>query len=161
MGCQRQPPNCRKSVDRPQERSETRCRWGRSIVLTSPERIADSDVLAVVRTHWLESAVRAVHLAVGFGAHHWEVADDAGRRLFVTLDALGSRHTMASLAGAYAGAAALARAGLRAVWPSLPARSGAFTVPFGEGALSAAGWLEGRTPSESDAAAPAHVGQVV
>ena len=130
-------------------------------MLTSPERIADSDVLAVVRTHWLESAVRAVHLAVGFGAHHWEVADDAGRRLFVTLDALGSRHTIASLEGAYAGAAALARAGLRAVWPSLPTRSGTFTVPFGEGALSVTGWLDGWTPTAADAAAPHHIGEGV
>lgn len=130
-------------------------------MLTPPERVSDADVRDAVRTHWLEGAVTAVHLAVGFGAHHWEVADDVGRRLFVTLDALGSRHTAASLEGAYAGAAALARAGLRAVWPSLPGRSGTFTVPFGEGALSATGWLEGRTPSESDAAAPGHVGRVV
>jgi spectinomycin phosphotransferase len=130
-------------------------------VLTPPERVSDADVRDAVRVHWLDGAVAAVHLPVGFGAHHWEVAGDGGRRLFVTLDALGRRHSAESLEGAYAGAAALARTGLRAVWPSLPARSGTFTIPFGEGALSATGWLEGRTPTAADAAAPRHVGEVV
>jgi spectinomycin phosphotransferase len=130
-------------------------------VLTPPERIADADVRDAVRTHWLGGAVQAVYRAVGFGAHHWEVTDSAGRRLFVTLDALGDRHSAESLEGAYAGAAALARAGVRAVWPSLPARSGTFTVKFGEGALSASGWLEGRTPTEAEAAVPRHADDVV
>jgi spectinomycin phosphotransferase len=130
-------------------------------VLTPPERVSDADVRDAVRTHWLGGAVQAVHLAVGFGAHHWEVTDSAGCRLFVTLDALGDRHSAETLEGAYAGAAALARAGLRAVWPSLSARSGTFTVSFGEGALSATRWLEGRTPTEAEAAVPRHVDEVV
>jgi spectinomycin phosphotransferase len=130
-------------------------------VLTPPDRVADADVLDAVRAHWLDGAVAAVHLPVGFGAHHWEVADGAGRRLFVTLDALGDRHTGDSLEGAYAGAAALARVGLRAVWPPLRARTGTFTVRFGDGALSATGWLNGRTPTEADAAAPGHVEEVL
>jgi spectinomycin phosphotransferase len=57
-------------------------------VLTPPDRVADADVLDAARTHWLDGAVAAVHLPVGFGAHHWEVADGVGCRLFVTLDAL-------------------------------------------------------------------------
>lgn len=131
-------------------------------MLTPPDGVADAEIVAAARTHWLDGAVTAVHLAVGFGAHHWEVADGSGRRLFVTLDALGERHSDESLEGAYAGAAALARAGLHAVWPPIPARSGRFTVPFGHGApttgrLSATDWLEGRTPSEAEAAAPEHV----
>ncbi|QYN39515.1 hypothetical protein K1T35_21310 [Pseudonocardia sp. DSM 110487] len=130
-------------------------------MLTPPERVAGADVLDVVRTHWLDGAATAVHLPVGFGAHHWEVGDGAGHRLFVTLDALGERHSAESLEGAYAGAAALARAGLRAVWPSIPARSGTFTVPFGDGRISATGWLEGRTPTEAEAAAPEHVDEVL
>jgi spectinomycin phosphotransferase len=129
-------------------------------VLTPPERVTDGDVREAVRTHWLDGAAKAVHLAVGFGAHHWEVADDQGTRLFVTLDALGDRHSAESLEGAYAGAAALARAGLRAVWPSIPARSGTFTVPLGDGRLSVTGWLEGRTPTEAEAAAPEHADEV-
>ncbi|TWF80778.1 spectinomycin phosphotransferase [Pseudonocardia hierapolitana] len=135
-------------------------------MLTPPEGVADADVLAAARWHWLDGALTAVHLPVGFGAHHWEVADDAGRRLFATLDALGERHSAESLEGAYAGAAALARAGLRAVWPSIPASSGTYTVPFGDGSprpgrLSATGWLEGRTPTEAEAAAPGHVDEVL
>jgi spectinomycin phosphotransferase len=130
-------------------------------VLTPPERVSGADVLGAVRTHWLDGAVAAVHLPVGFGAHHWEVADGAGHRLFVTLDALGERHSAKSLEGAYAGAAALARAGLRAVWPSIPGRSGTFTVPLGDGRLSATGWLEGRTPTEVETTAPGHVDEVL
>ncbi len=130
-------------------------------MLTPPERVTDGDVRDVVRTHWLDGAAKAAHLAVGFGAHHWEVADDEGNRLFVTLDALGDRHTAESLEGAYAGAAALARSGLRAVWPSIPARSGTFTVPLGDGRLSATRWLEGRTPTEAEAAAPGHADEVL
>jgi spectinomycin phosphotransferase len=130
-------------------------------VLTAPEQVADADVRDAVRAHWLDGAVAAVHLPVGFGAHHWEVADGTGCRLFVTLDAFGARHSPESLEGAYAGAAALARAGLRAVWPSLAARSGTFTVPLGGGALSATGWLQGRTPTQADAAAPRHVEEVL
>lgn len=135
-------------------------------MLTPPEGLTDAEVAHAVGSQWLDGAATAVHLAVGFGAHHWEVADDAGRRLFVTLDALGVRHSAESLEGAYAGAAALARAGLRAVWPALPARSGTFTVPFRAGslragALSATGWLEGRTPGAAEAAEPRHVDEVV
>jgi spectinomycin phosphotransferase len=134
-------------------------------VLTPPDRVSDADVLDAARTQWLDGAVTAVHLPVGFGAHHWEVADGAGRRLFVTLDAPGERHSAESLEGAYAGAAALARAGLRAVWPSLPARSGRYTVPFGDGAtpgrLSATAWLEGRTPTQAEAVVPEHVDEVI
>ncbi len=130
-------------------------------MLTAPERVTDAEVRDVVRGHWLHGAETAVHLPVGFGAHHWEVADGTGHRLFVTLDALGARHSPESLEGAYAGAAALSRAGLRGAWPSIRARSGTFTVPFGDGALSATGWLEGRTPTEADSAAPHHVDEVV
>jgi spectinomycin phosphotransferase len=135
-------------------------------VLTPPDRVSDADVLAAVRRHWLDEADAVVHLPVGFGAHHWEVADGAGHRLFVTLDPLGEGRSAESLEGAYAGAAALAGAGLRVVWPSLAARGGTFTVPLGDGRpdspgrLSATGWLEGRTPTEAEAAAPEHVDEV-
>ena len=80
-------------------------------MLTPPDRVADTEVSDAVRAHWLDGAVTAVHLPVGFGAHHWEVADATGHRLFVTLDGFGSRHSAESLEGAYAGAAALAMAG--------------------------------------------------
>jgi spectinomycin phosphotransferase len=130
-------------------------------VLTPPEHVAAADVLDAVRTHWLDDAATAVHLPVGFGAHHWEVADGAGHRLFATLDALGERHSAESLEGAYAGAAELARKGLHAVWPSVPARSGTFTVPLGDARLSVTGWLEGRTPTEVEAAVPEHVDEVL
>jgi spectinomycin phosphotransferase len=45
MGCQRQPPNCRKSVDRPREHSESHCRWGS--VTPDGLRLVDWESLAL------------------------------------------------------------------------------------------------------------------
>ena len=61
------------------ERSEPRnspCRRGRPLPMREPPpHVSDDDVLATVREHWAPDATRAQHLPVGFGAHHWAVAD--------------------------------------------------------------------------------------
>ncbi|ALG08546.1 phosphotransferase family protein [Kibdelosporangium phytohabitans] len=128
-------------------------------MLTPPDTVTDDAVLGAVRKYWLDDAETATHLPVGFGAHHWKVT--GSRQLFVTLDGLAPRHTDESLEGAYAGAAALAKAGMSAVWPSLPATTGTFTVRLGEQALSAADWLDGVTPTEDQAAEPEHLREVI
>lgn len=115
-----------------------------------PPHVTEADLLGAVREAWLPDADAAHHLPVGFGAHHWSVSAADGARLFVTLDALGSRHTAATLEGAYAGAAALAASGLEFVVPCLPACSGRFTVPFARGALSATPWVPGRRPGDGE-----------
>jgi spectinomycin phosphotransferase len=109
-----------------------------------PADVVDRDVLAAVRAAWSPDASTCAHLPVGFGAHHWRAG-----ALFVTLDALGSRHTAHSLEAAYAGAA---RLGLGFVVASLPAESGRFTVPFAGGALSATPWVDGAAPADSSPA---------
>ncbi|GCD88533.1 phosphotransferase family protein [Nocardioides sp. LS1] len=102
-----------------------------------PAGVAEADVLAAVRATWSSEVDAVAHLAVGFGAHHWVASTSGGPLLFVTLDALGARHSFASLSAAYAGAATLASAGLSFVVPTLS------VVPFGDGALSATPWVEG------------------
>lgn len=106
-----------------------------------PPHVSDEQMLAVIRQHWDGAATRAMHLPVGFGAHHWAVGDDESRRLFVTLDSLGPRHTAATLEATYAATAALA-GDLDFVLAPLPA-DGQFTVPFATGALSATPWVDG------------------
>ncbi|MEO5853330.1 MAG: hypothetical protein ABIQ15_12530 [Nocardioides sp.] len=109
-----------------------------------PPHVGDEQVLATVREHWDAAATRVMHLPVGFGAHHWAAGDDTARRLFVTFDTLGSRHTAATLEATYAAAAALAR-DLDFVLPPLTATSSTsgFTVPVADGALSATRWVDG------------------
>jgi spectinomycin phosphotransferase len=126
-----------------------------------PDDVTDIDVLDAVRRHWLPGATSTTHLAVGFGAHHWAIADTGGRRLFTTLDGSASRHSAESLEATYAAAAALAGAGVPGVWPPLPSRSGPFTVPLGRGRLSATRWLDGRHPSEAESRAVAPLLEVL
>ncbi|MCP2169954.1 spectinomycin phosphotransferase [Goodfellowiella coeruleoviolacea] len=131
-------------------------------MLSRPESVTDESVRQAVQHHWSVAASEISYLAVGFGAHHWRVGG-AQRQLFVTLDELAPRHTTESLENAYAGAAVLAASGLEFVWPSLPATSGRFTVDFAGtgGALSVTPWLTGTTPSEAEAAEPAHLREVI
>jgi len=111
-----------------------------------PAGVSPADVLAATRAGWAVDAETAQHLPVGFGAHHWRVGP-----LFVTLDALGARHDATSLEAAYAGAAALA---LPFVVAPIPSVSGAYTVPFAEGALSVTPWIDGTRPPDASVAVP-------
>ncbi len=115
-----------------------------------PSDVTDDDVLAEVRRHWSPEVDAVEHLPVGFGAHHW-AASSAGRRtLFLTLDALGSRHSADSIEASYATAATLAR-DLDFVVAPLPSSTGSFTAPLGPRALSATPWLQGHSPEAMDA----------
>jgi spectinomycin phosphotransferase len=107
-----------------------------------PPGLVDGEVLTIVRRHWPVDDVDEVeHLPVGFGAHHWRASVRGEPRLFVTLDALGARHSAASLEAAYAAAAAL---DLDLVVASLPTRTGRYTVPLEHARLSCAPWTEGK-----------------
>jgi len=115
-------------------------------VLERPADVTDEEVLALVRRHWEPRADTVEHLAVGWGAHHWRVEVAGEPVLFATLDPDLPRHTHASLEAAYASAAAL---GLDFVWPSVPTRSGGYTVPLGARTASATRWLDGVRPETS------------
>lgn len=129
-------------------------------MLSRPVSIGDETIATVVAAHWLPQVTDISYLPWGFGAHHWRVIG-GGTTLFVTLDQLEPRHTASSLEAAYAGAAALAVAGLNMVCAPLPARSGQFTVDAGAGVLSVTPWLQGSSPTEAQAREPRHVREVV
>ncbi|AHH21009.1 hypothetical protein NONO_c62390 [Nocardia nova SH22a] len=129
-------------------------------MLSRPVFISDDAIARAVATHWLSDITEISYLPWGFGAHHWRVAG-GGTAVFVTLDQFAPRHTATSLEAAYAGAAALAAAGLGVVCAPLPARSGQFTVDIGAGAVSVTPWLSGRSPTEAQAREAAHVREVV
>ncbi|CRZ14349.1 protein kinase family protein [Mycolicibacterium neworleansense] len=129
-------------------------------MLSRPESIGDETIANVVAAHWLPEITDIRYLPWGFGAHHWRVIGGA-TTLFVTLDQLEPRHTGSSLEAAYAGAAALAAAGLNMVCAPLPSRSGRFTVDVRGGALSVTPWLQGSSPTEVQAREPQHVREVV
>lgn len=129
-------------------------------MLSRPSFISDEAIADAVATNWLPEIADISYLPWGFGAHHWRVIG-GGTTVFVTLDQLEPRHTATSLEAAYAGAAALAAAGLDVVCAPLPAPSGRFTVDVGAGALSVTPWLQGRSPTEAQAREPRHVQGVV
>jgi spectinomycin phosphotransferase len=106
-----------------------------------PRGLVDGEVLMIVRRHWSVEVDAVEHLPVGFGAHHWRASLRGEPRLFVTLDALGARHSAASLEAAYAAAAAL---DLDIVVASWPTHTGAYTVPLELGRLSCAPWTTGK-----------------
>ncbi|WP_369201397.1 phosphotransferase [Streptomyces sp. PU-14G] len=126
-----------------------------------PASVTEETLRRTIAASWSLPVRHLGHLPWGFGAHHWRAALDGGRDLFVTLDALAPRHTRASLEAAYAGAASLAAAGLAAVCAPLPSRSGRYTVELAGGALSVTPWLAGRSPTEAEAQAGAHVERVI
>ncbi|MEU8876261.1 aminoglycoside phosphotransferase [Streptomyces javensis] len=129
-------------------------------MLSRPSFIGDEAIARAVAAHWLSEVAETTYLPWGFGAHHWRVAG-GGTTLFVTLDQLEPRHTEATLEAAYAGAAALAAAGVDVVCAPLPTRSsGRFTVGLEAGALSVTPWLDGRSPTEEEASRPPHVREV-
>ncbi|MEE4591273.1 aminoglycoside phosphotransferase [Streptomyces sp. DSM 41524] len=129
-------------------------------MLSRPSFISDEAIARAVAAHWLPEVAEVAYLPWGFGAHHWRVAG-GGTTLFVTLDQLEPRHTEATLEAAYAGAAALAAAGVDVVCAPLPARSsGRFTIGVEAGALSVTPWLDGRSPTEEEASRPRHVREV-
>jgi spectinomycin phosphotransferase len=109
-----------------------------------PSDISDAAVLDAVRTHWQSGIDTVEYLPVGFGAHHWRASQDGRPVLFVTLDRLGVRHDLAQLTAAYAGAAALAAAGLEFVHAGLPP----YAVALGQAALSVTPWVDGTSPHQ-------------
>jgi spectinomycin phosphotransferase len=57
-------------------------------VRVPPDGIDDRRLSRVLAEQWGLAPARLVYLPVGFGDHHWELTDSAGRRWFVTVAAL-------------------------------------------------------------------------
>ena len=102
-------------------------------MLTPPTDLDEAVVDAALSGHWGIEVRRRDYAPVGFGSHHWEVVDTAGRRWFVTADDLDAKpwlgddraSALAGLRTAYATAAALRDGcGLHFVLSPVPARDG-------------------------------------
>ena len=117
-----------------------------------PSAIDTDDLLAVVRSEWDAGVVRAEHVPLGFGAHHWAGYDESRPVLFVTFDRLQPARSAEDLEAAYTGAIALCRAGLDFVLAPLPSRSGSPIVRFSDGAVSCTPWQQGKSGGELDVA---------
>ena len=55
-------------------------------MLTPPAGLAEDALKEALLREWGLSVASLGYRAVGFGSHHWEVADDEGNRWFVTVD---------------------------------------------------------------------------
>ncbi|RYZ30487.1 MAG: aminoglycoside phosphotransferase, partial [Propionibacteriaceae bacterium] len=100
-----------------------------------PAGLSAAAVAEAVEAGWSLRPATAVHLPVGFGAHHWRVSSPA-TTVFATLDVLTAARDAASFEEAYAAAAALAGQGLDLVVAPRPTVAGGFSVPLGAGRLS-------------------------
>ncbi|MBF6330445.1 phosphotransferase [Nocardia transvalensis] len=109
-------------------------------MLTPPADLPDDTVAAALR-HWGIEPVSLEYRPVGFGSHHWAVADRRGERRFVTVDELDLRrkslddsHTAAfeRLCAALTTARALREAGLDFVVAPIRGRDGTVLARIGD-----------------------------
>ena len=104
----------------------------------APEGIDDHRLSCALKEHWGLTPVRLGYLPVGFGDHHWDLTDSAGKRWFVTVAGLtdGWRGTgpaagYADLRAAMDTVIALAGAGLEFVLTPVPTTCGRALAPLG------------------------------
>jgi hypothetical protein len=104
-------------------------------VFTRPPDVPDSLVREVVESAWLPAVESIDYLPVGFGSHHWLVADGL-RRWFVTVDAIagkdptGKPDGVARLDAALSTARQLHDHGLSFVVAPIAATNGNLLVPI-------------------------------
>ena len=60
-------------------------------VLTPPADLTDDGLAAALHRSWGVTAPELAYRPVGFGSHHWEMADAGGTRWFVTIDELETK----------------------------------------------------------------------
>src|SRR5690349_6787791 len=66
----------------------------RERVITPPDGLSEDMLASVLAAHWGIEAAALTYRAVGFGSHHWEVADAAGERWFATADELRGKRVV-------------------------------------------------------------------
>jgi spectinomycin phosphotransferase len=116
-----------------------------------PEGIDDHQLSHALEVHWGLTPARLGYLPVGFGDHHWELADCAGRRWFVTVTELASAWRGTGPAAGYTDlraamgtVVALAGAGLDFAVAPVLTTGGQALAPFGaEHAITVFPYLAG------------------
>jgi spectinomycin phosphotransferase len=103
-----------------------------------PQGIDDRRLSRALEEHWGLAPARLEYLPVGFGDHHWELTDRAGRRWFVTVAELASAWRGTGAAAGYADlraamdtVVALAGAGLEFAVAPVPTAGGRALAPLG------------------------------
>jgi spectinomycin phosphotransferase len=117
----------------------------------APDGIDECQLSRVVADHWGLVPARLQYLPVGFGDHHWELTDSAGRRWFVTVAGLagswrgtGSAAGYADLRAAMETVTALAGAGLEFALAPVPTTGGQALAPLGgEHAITVFPYIDG------------------
>ncbi len=116
-----------------------------------PNGIDDRQLSRALEEHWGLVPARLGYLPVGFGDHHWELTDTAGRRWFVTVAGLagswrgtGPAAGYADLQAAMDTVTALARAGLEFAVAPVPTAGGRALARLGaEHAITVFPYLAG------------------
>ena len=111
---------------------------------TPPTDLSESQLRAAVATQWSITAEALTYAPVGFGSHHWVLADQAGRRYFVAADAVADTtqrlaHLRVALGTAYA---LRHQCGLSFVVASRPGHDGRLLAITGRYAISLYPYLE-------------------
>jgi hypothetical protein len=65
-------------------------------MLTSPDGLPETTLMSALGRSWGMAVTSMQYRPVGWGSHHWEVADAAGSRWFVTVDELENKRLSAS-----------------------------------------------------------------
>jgi spectinomycin phosphotransferase len=116
-----------------------------------PDGIDDGRLTRALAEHWSLAPARLRYLPVGFGDHHWELADATGRRWFLTVADLADSWRGTGPAAAYADlraamdtVTALAGAGLEFAVAPVPTTDGRALAPLGaEHAITVFPYLDG------------------
>jgi spectinomycin phosphotransferase len=121
-----------------------------------PQGIDDRRLSCALEEYWGLAPARLEYLPVGFGDHHWELTDQAGRRWFVTVADLASAWRGTGPAAGYADlraamdtVVALAGAGLEFAVAPVPTTGGrALAALGGEHAITLFPYLAGEFGGE-------------
>lgn len=116
-----------------------------------PNGIDDRQLSRALEEHWGLPPARLEYMPVGWGDHHWELTDSAGRRWFVTVAGLtggwrgtGAAAGYADLRAAMGTVIALAGAGLEFAIAPVPTTDGRALAPLGaEHAITVFPYLDG------------------
>lgn len=117
----------------------------------APDGIDEHELSAALLDHWGLAPARLGYLPVGFGDHHWELTDAAGRRWFVTVAGLtrgwrgiGPAAGYADLRAAMDTVTVLAGAGLEFAVAPVPTSGGQALARFGsEHAITVFPYIDG------------------
>ena len=121
-----------------------------------PQGVDDRQLSRALEEHWGLAPARLEYLPVGFGDHHWELIERAGRRWFVAVAELASAWRGTGPAAGYADlraamdtVVALAGAGLEFAVAPVPTAGGPALAPLGgEHAITVFPYLDGDVGGE-------------